>query len=313
METFDKAFLDSTGSFLVGQLEKLDPTINEPLYDTTYSRDVTLRGDVSLADESASFTQSSFAANQSGNGGYVTGSTTTVGEVGVDTKKVVQPMLQWSKKLGWNVFELERSMKLGQPIDVAKLKSLAADWQIVLDRAFYLGAQGNKGFLTRSDVSTADATTGQWDASDITADEMLTDIEDLLSRVYANTGFAACPTDLRVDPISFGKLANMKVSSAGNMSVLKYIAENCISAAVNSRPLNIQPVKWCSAGAGANAKAMAVAYTNAERFLRFPVVALQRQPVVFGDISQSVAYASSHGVVEAIYPETIGYMTNLSS
>jgi hypothetical protein len=40
MMTYDQMTIDSTGAFLVGQLERLDQTLNEPLVEFTWSRDI---------------------------------------------------------------------------------------------------------------------------------------------------------------------------------------------------------------------------------------------------------------------------------
>ncbi|WP_272487599.1 hypothetical protein [Burkholderia vietnamiensis] len=48
--TYDRATIDSTGVFLNGQLERLDQTLNEPLVEYTWSRDIYIRSDVSAAD-----------------------------------------------------------------------------------------------------------------------------------------------------------------------------------------------------------------------------------------------------------------------
>ena len=61
--TYDSGFTrDSTGSFLVGELERLDQTIHAPLVAYTYGRDIQMREDVTIADEVSSFTNSAFAA-----------------------------------------------------------------------------------------------------------------------------------------------------------------------------------------------------------------------------------------------------------
>lgn len=62
MLTFDQRTVDSSGAFLVGELERLDQTMHEPLASVTWSRDIDLRSDVSIADETSSFTNSTFAA-----------------------------------------------------------------------------------------------------------------------------------------------------------------------------------------------------------------------------------------------------------
>jgi len=62
--TFDAATVDSTGVFLIGELERLDQRLHMPLAAVTWARDIDLREDVSMADEVSSFTNSSFAQAQ---------------------------------------------------------------------------------------------------------------------------------------------------------------------------------------------------------------------------------------------------------
>lgn len=60
MFTFDRATIDSTGAFLIGELERMDQTLNMPLFSYKWSRDMPLRSDVSIADEVSSFTNTNF-------------------------------------------------------------------------------------------------------------------------------------------------------------------------------------------------------------------------------------------------------------
>src|ERR1700753_240182 len=50
--------VDSSGAFLVGELERLDQTLHMPLAAVTYPRDMELREDVTIADEVSSYTGS---------------------------------------------------------------------------------------------------------------------------------------------------------------------------------------------------------------------------------------------------------------
>ena len=54
--TYDQRTIDGTGAFLIGELERLDQTLHMPLVSTTWSRDIDLREDVTVADETSSFT-----------------------------------------------------------------------------------------------------------------------------------------------------------------------------------------------------------------------------------------------------------------
>lgn len=71
--TFDQATVDGTGAFLVHELERLDQTLNLPLVNFTWSRDIQLREDVSIADEISSFTNTTFAAAGTPNANGKTG------------------------------------------------------------------------------------------------------------------------------------------------------------------------------------------------------------------------------------------------
>ena len=51
IQRFTDAEISSTGAFLVGELERLDPTLYEPITDFTWGRDIDLRTDVTIADE----------------------------------------------------------------------------------------------------------------------------------------------------------------------------------------------------------------------------------------------------------------------
>src|SRR5580704_1157212 len=60
--THDGRTCDSTGAFLVGELERLDQMMHLPLASVTWSRDIDLRQDVTIADEVSSFTTTTFGS-----------------------------------------------------------------------------------------------------------------------------------------------------------------------------------------------------------------------------------------------------------
>src|SRR5438105_2308056 len=60
--THDGKVCDSTGAFLVGELERLDMTFHGPLVSVSWQRDIDLRDDVTVADDASSFTLSTFGS-----------------------------------------------------------------------------------------------------------------------------------------------------------------------------------------------------------------------------------------------------------
>lgn len=308
--TFDQATLDSAGAFLVGELERLDQTLNMPLVEVSWGRDIQLREDVTIADEQSSFTNSSFAAA----GGPTTGKnwigkdTTTIKGLALDIGKTAQPLTLWGMELGWTLPELESAQRLGRPVDAQKVEGMELKRQMDIDEMVYKGDDqlGYTGLINSAAVDLANAVTGDWANVATTADSILNDVNSLLSRVWKNSGYAMCPTDLRLPPLKFAILVQRKVSDAGNISILEYIKMNSISMAKNGRPLNIQPVKWLE-GAGAAGVDRMIAYTNDKKRVRYPLVPVQRTPLEYRSLNQLTTYFCRLGVVEWVYPETGGY------
>lgn len=313
-KTFDAATLDSSGVFLVGELERLDPTLHEPLYEYTFLRDINLREDVSIADELSSFTNSTFAAaggaSPSGKS-WIGKDATAIAGLALDIGKTAQPLSLWGQELAWTIPELLSAQQMGRPVDSQKFEGLQIKWNMDVDEQVYIGDStiGAVGICNNTAVDTANVANGAstsplW--ANKTADEILADVNTFLSRVWLNSAYAVVPKKLLLPPAKYGYLVAQKVSSAGNMSILEYIKLNNICTAQNNVPLDIQPLKWLN-GRGAGGTDRMVAYTNEKKFLRFPLVPLQRTPLEYRGLRQMTTYYGRLGQVEFVYPETIGY------
>lgn len=308
--TFDAQTIDSAGAFLVGELERLDQRLHEPLAAVTWSRDIDLREDVSIADEFSAFTNSSFAAANGVQGSgkaWIGKDASAITGVSLDIGKTTSPLSLWAMQLGWTIPELESAQKLGRPVDQQKFAGLQLKHQMDIDEQVYIGdsALGLTGLVNGSAVTnSSNATTGNWGSA--TPDQILADVNELLNSVWAASAYAVCPSDLRVDPLNFGRLVSTKVSSAGNISVLEFLKLNSLSNAINGKQLDIQPLKWLT-GRGASSTNRMVAYTKDPMRVRFPLVPLQRTPLEYRDLRQLTTYFGRLGAVEFVYPETVGY------
>jgi hypothetical protein len=314
--TFDQRTIDASGVFLVGELERLDQRLHEPLASVTWGRDIDLREDVSIADEFSSFTNSSFssAPGVSGsNKAWVGKDSTSIVGISLDIGKTSSPLPLWAIQLGWTIPELESAQKLGRPVDQQKFAGMQLKYQMDIDEQVYLGdtALGLYGLLNHSSMANVtNATVGTW--SSASNDVILADINELLKSVWSASAFAVCPDRLLLPPTQFSMLASRIVSTAGNISLLTYLKENTISNAVNGRPLEILPLKWLTGttaggvGPGDSGKDRMIAYTKDPTRVRFPLVPLQRTPLEYRDLRQLTTYFGRLGAVELVYPETIG-------
>lgn len=328
--THDGRTVDSTGAFMVGELERLDLTLHQPLAAVTWSRDIDLREDVTIADEMSAFTVSSFGSagglgtgNSIGNGKSWIGKTTDqITGVSVDIAKTPQPLRPWGMELKYTVLELESSARLGRPIDTQKFEALQLKHQMDIDEQVYIGdlTTGDKGLLNNTLVAAQNLPNGvggspHWALK--TPDEILTDVNNALTTTWANSGWAQMPSRMLLPPAQFGYISTAKVSSAGNVSILKYILENNILTTSGMGKLEILPVKWLLGGGAGGTVGTAgtvdrmMVYTKAKDRVRYPMTMLSRTALQFDSIFQKTTYYGRLGVVEYVYPETSGYFDGL--
>ena len=320
MITYDRMTIDSTGAFMIGELERLDQTLHEPLVSVTWSRDIDLREDVSIADESSSFTNSTFAAAggiNSGGKNWIGKDSNAIPGMGLDIGKTSSPLYLWGMEVSYTIPELMSAQQLGRPVDAQKYQGMQLKYQMDIDEMVYTGdtAVGKYGLVNSTSVTTgfvaAGATTyTQWTKK--TADEILIDVNEILSAAWAAAGYAVCPSKLLLPPTNFAYLTSQKVSSAGNISILQFLEDNSIALKVNGKKLDIQPCKWCvdrgvNAGSPSAATQRMVAYSQDKNRVRFPLVPLQRTPLEYRSIFHITTYFGKLGVVEVVYPETILY------
>lgn len=310
---------DSALAYYVNQLENLDRTLYEPLVSVSWSRDIKLRPGITMSNESTSFIQSAFAGVGSlsnsltagGNMPWVSAETTAIPGVSVNGQKLVQPLRLLAREVTYTSVELERSQLTGQPIDQQKIDALNQLYQMNIDQMVYVGSSDvsatglvNNASVTANTVATGVSGSTLW--ADKTPDEILADVNAELETVWQAAGFAVCPGKLLLPPFQFSYIASQKVSSAGNVSILKFLQENSIALKLNGRELDIQPVKWLT-GAGTMGEDRMVAYTNDLSRVRFPMVPIRRETAYYQGIRFTAPYLWAFGVMEFVYPETVGY------
>ncbi len=321
-QTFDRATMDSAGAFLIGELERLDPMVHEPLITTTWTRDVDLRTDVTIADETSSYFESTFAmagGPQSNGIAWAGKETTTIPRVNLDLRRIVNPLDLWVGEVAYTLPELESARKTGRPIDTQMLSALNLKHQMDVDQVVYVGdAQlGRTGLLNSSRVTNTGnvvngaSGTATWATK--TPDEIRKDVNELLSSIWAASGYKAPPTKLLLPPTAFGYISTTIASSAANSTILTFLRENNILTADQGIPLEIGAVKWLDKAnlPGASADRM-VAYSKKPNYVRFPMVPLVPTVQQYEGIWVRVPYYGKLGAVETVYPETIGYRDGIS-
>lgn len=315
-QTYDAATMDSAGAFLIGELERLDPMLHEPLVAVSWYRDIDLRTDVAMADTSSSYILTAFAAGGGAAPGginWASPNNTAIPRFQLDGKKIVSPLDLWNGEVSYTIPEMISAQALGRPIDTQMMTALNLKDQMDTDQLVYIGdsSKGTTGLLNSSFVvNTGNVVNGAggsplWNLK--TPAEILKDVNDLIVSVWAASGWAVAPSKLLLPPVQFGYIATQTISSAGTDSILKYIRENNVLTAQFKIPLDIQPVKWAVGSyRGAGSDRMC-AYVQRPDYIRFPKVPMVPTVQQYAGIWIKVPYYGRLGVLEVVYPETIGY------
>ncbi len=306
---------DSALAYYVNQLENLDKRLYEPLTSVSWGRDVKLRSGITMSNESTSFMRSAFAGAGTLSAvdkmPWISAETTAIPGVSINGQKIVLPLRLLAREISFTSPELERSQLLGQPIDSQKTDALNIMYQMNTDQMVYIGSAdvGATGLLNSTDVtidSVANGASGSPLWINKTPDEILADVNALISACWLSSAYAVCPNKLLLPPAQFAYLASQKVSSAGNVSILKFLQDNSIAMSINGRAIDIQPVKWL-VGAGVGPSDRMVVYTNDESRVRFPMVPIRRETAYYQGIRYTAPYLWAFGEMEIVYPETVRY------
>lgn len=314
MMTFDASQITQTGAFLIGELERLDQTLHMPLVDFKWARDITLRTDVTIADDATSFILANFASvggAQANGKNFIGLNSSAIASVQVGNTKVSQPMTPWAMSVDYSIIELAKSMQTNRPVDNQKHEGMKLKFNMDVDEQVYMGDESiNVKGLLNQDIIAPENATDTWDK--LTHDQILEEMNGILTTAWANSGYAIVPSDVLLPPTVYGSLVTRKVSEAGNISILKYLEQNSICNAENGKELSVRPSKWCTK-AGTAKKGRVMAYTNRNDIVRFPLVSLSNLPLQYDGIHQKTVYYGALGVVEVVRPETIMYLDGVSA
>lgn len=320
--TFDQATFDSAGAFLVSQLEKLDPKVHEPLVAVTWARDIELRPDIQISDEWSSFTTTAWGVAGSPDSGqgisYASGSATNLATPQIDIEKEAHPLTPWALAVQYSVLDLERSRRLGTPIDAQKLTVLNTKHQMDVDQLVYIGdplrtSTGliNSSKVTPSNVPNGAAASPLWSLK--TPTEILADFNAAIYAAWSASAFAVIPSKFLIAPKPFGYIASTVVSSAGNRTILDFLLDNNILTAERGVRLDIKSCKWLDKnyingpGQAAATYDRMICYAqdvDVVRYAMAPLMPLAPQP---NGMYIVVPYVGLVGEVEVVRPQPFAY------
>ncbi|WP_428029802.1 DUF2184 domain-containing protein [Ancylobacter sp.] len=189
----------------------------------------------------------------------------------------------------WNIEDINQAALYGIALPSTDAMSASDKVERLLNSIAFVGSTEKNwtGFANSPDVPRADvATPGTFWAAK-TVDQILIDVNEVLSRVRTQTNEVEWADTLAIPPDAFRAIATKRLGAGdGTITVLEYIRKNNIYTAETGQPLTIIPVREL-ATASQDGGGRMVAYRRDTEVLRFhlpmPRTVLQpRQKSIMG-------------------------------
>jgi len=268
-------------AFLVGELEKRDEKLHEPLTSITWPRDMPVRTGGGWVD-SVSVFDVSYASGEGSNDGLIGGETNDLPMIQADISKDSYRVFQWGHIVSVPLIDQQRLQKIGRSLDDILNKGLHLVHDKMLDRNVYTGISksGAYGLVNDPLISTVSAATKAatgttWAVA--TPDEILADVNAVLLATWeaSEMDLSGMANHILVPPAQYTLLVERKVGVTGDKSILQFLLENNLGKN-QGNDLFIAPSVWCKAAGTGNTDRL-VAYCNNEDRVRFDItVPLQR-------------------------------------
>jgi hypothetical protein len=224
----------------------------------------------------------------------------------------------------WNIEEINQASLYGLDLNAAKAMSAADKVERLLNTVAMVGATEknwagliNNGSVSRVDVANdGTGTSTFWSTK--TADQILRDVNDLLSSVRTNSAEVEWADSLRLPPEAFRLIATKRLGAGdGMITVLEYVRKNNIYTAETGQPLDIQPLRELATASNDGGGRMVV-YRRDPEVLRFHLpmprrVLAPRQKSIMGFETGIIART---GGTEIRLPGAVAYgdeVTNVPS
>lgn len=287
-------------NYLYSLLEQQDQELHTPMSNVTYGRDVPLKTGVDLTTEYTSYIKTDFGSTGSQNVDgmpYLSTGTTSLPGVSLDDQKIITPVRLCARELMYDVISLEKSQKLGTPIDTQMFNAFNEMYQIQLNKYAYLGDSsiGVEGLLNSTQVAVGSAVNGAW--SGLTAAEILDEVAKMEAASLVSTKNVIAPSTLLLPTEQYRLIRWKEVSTNDSSSILERLEQ---------RKISVREVPELK-GIGVGGTDRMMMYTQNERYVRLPLAPVRRMETTKDSLHYKVPYVWAVGGLEWVRHETALY------
>jgi len=303
--------------FLIGELEKRDPKLYEPLTSTTWPRDIVAETGGGWVDYTSTYNVS-YATTGGNEDGIIGGQTDNIPVMQADIGRDVNRVFTWSNILKVPFVDQQKLRTIGRSLDDILDKGIRLNHDKTIDMNVYTGfpGVGSFGLVNSPMVIAAMAPAGaggsrNW--KNKTPQEILNDVNKIQNDTWkaAEYDLSGMANHILLPPELYTWLVQTIVTVSGvpgGISILTYLLENNIGKN-QGVDLFIAPCRQCI-GAGEGGTDRMVAYANNRERVRYDsTVPLERsmtQPVVT-QLAYLTAYVAQFGEVVWVYTQHAKY------
>lgn len=312
--------IQTSGAFLVSELEKRDTLIRKPLTSFTYPRDIVIQSGGGWVDYVSAMSVAYGITGSAGASPVTAGAANGIPIVQASVDKGVFKAHTFAAALRVMFQDMQRANYIGRSLDNLLQDGVRMAYDKHMDQNVYMGIEeyGTTGLVNNPDATeTTAAATGTssgtaWSTKE--PQQILADINTALTTVWAANGYdeTAIPNHILLPYEQYTYILNTMVTGLATETIMDYVLKNNI-ASKNGGSLFIGATRWCK-GAGTGGSDRMVVYVNHERFVKMdelvPLSRIMSQPNV-ANVCYDTAYMANISEVQLFYPTSILYVDKI--
>jgi hypothetical protein len=244
-------------AFLVGELEKQDPKLLEPMTSITAPRDIDMIPGGGWVDITSNVFVH-YATSGSDEDSIGAGETNNIPVSTANISKDVFKVHTFMENLKIPIYDDLKLQQIGKSLSQILDDGLRLNFNKLLDRNVYVGISktGTYGLVNNPLVIATNAALNQAGTSRLwtqkTPLEIMADVNTAINTTWAQSEYDldGMANHILIDPANFAYITNTPVTVAGTQSILNYLLENNIATS-QGRKMDIFPSRWCGDNSGA--------------------------------------------------------------
>ena len=300
--------------FLVGELEKQDPRLLEPLKSITAPRDIMMKsGGGWVSHTSNVFVAYGTTSNDEDS--IVAGETTNIPVSQATITKDIFKVVTFAEILSAPIFDEMKLKQVGRSLTQILDDGIRLNYAKILDRNVYTGITktGTTGLVNNTSITAGSVATGAsgyttWATK--TPTEILADINLIIEQTWAASEYdlTGMGNQILIDPVNYAYIASKPVTIAATETILDFLYKHNI-AVRQGRKVEIFPCRQCLAAGSGQTQRM-VCYVNEENRVcmdnTVPLSRVMTAPNVHNAAYETL-FAAQFGQVKWLYLQCVRY------